>query len=157
MTVFLLARAFECGNLHSTGISRFIAKPVPVPLRSRRLRTSFHVGSHTRATITQELLRTPGLLHDRCPARCSLRPRGLVTRSPIARTHAWPARGQTRSAVTQNNRSRGYVSDSGHTPFTSLDTHCLSSGSGRLDLPYPGRLLLCHRHILLLNHGSEPG
>ena len=54
-------------------------------------------------------------------------------------------------------RSRGYVSESGHTPFTSLDVHCLTSGSGRLDLPYPGRLPLCHLHILLLNHGSEPG
>ena len=42
--VFLPSRASECGNLHSTGISRFNAKPVPVPLRSRRLRAFFYVG-----------------------------------------------------------------------------------------------------------------
>jgi len=43
MPVFLLARVFECGNLHSTGISRFIAKPVPVPLQEGRLNTFFYV------------------------------------------------------------------------------------------------------------------
>ncbi len=42
-------------------------------------------------------------------------------------------------------------------PITSLDFHCLNSGSGRLDLPYPGRLLICFTYVLLLNHGSEPG
>jgi len=34
-----------------------------------------------------------------------------------------------------------YVSDSGHTPFTSVDTRCKNSGSGRLDLPYPMAVL----------------
>lgn len=29
--------------------------------------------------------------------------------------------------------------------------------SGRLNLPYPGRLHLCHQYFLLLNHSSEPG
>ena len=42
--VFLPSRASECRNLHSTVISRFNAKPVPVPLRSRRLRAFFYVG-----------------------------------------------------------------------------------------------------------------
>ncbi len=30
MSVFLFPRTPKCGNFHSTGISRFIAKPVPV-------------------------------------------------------------------------------------------------------------------------------
>jgi hypothetical protein len=34
----------------------------------------------------------PGLLRYRCSTRCCLRPRGLVSRSPVTRTHAWPAR-----------------------------------------------------------------
>ena len=38
-----LSRAIERGNLHSTGISPFIAKPVPVPLQGSRLNTSFYV------------------------------------------------------------------------------------------------------------------
>ncbi len=53
---------------------------------------SFTLARHTRATFAQERPRTPGLLHYCCSARCCLRPRGLVNRSPIARCHAWPAR-----------------------------------------------------------------
>ena len=45
--VFLLLRSFTSGNLHSARVSRFSAKPVPVPLRGRRLSASFHVGTHT--------------------------------------------------------------------------------------------------------------
>ena len=87
---------------------------------------------HTRAAIAQELPRTPGLLHDRCPARYSLRPRGLAHRSPITRTRPYlPLLRSKRSAVTQNNRSRGYVSDSRHTPFTSLDVRCLCTSKQR--------------------------
>ena len=36
-------RAGQHGNLHSTGISPFIAKPVPVPLQGSRLNTFFYV------------------------------------------------------------------------------------------------------------------
>ena len=43
MSVFPLSRAMERGNLHSTGISRFIAKPVPVPLQGGRLNTFCYV------------------------------------------------------------------------------------------------------------------
>ena len=35
------------------------------------------------------------------------------------------------------------VSDSGHTLFTSSNTHCKCSSSGRLERPYPKRLLGC--------------
>lgn len=101
MPVFLPSRASERGNLHSTGISRFFAIPVPVPLQSRRWNASFHVGRSYSGTFTQELLCTPGLLHDRCPARCRLRPRGLARLSPLSCSCAWPARGSMRSAVSQ--------------------------------------------------------
>ena len=159
MTVFLLARAFECGNLHSTGISRFIAKPVPVPLRSRRLRTSFHVGSHTRATITQELLRTPGLLHDRCPTRCSLRPRGLVSRSPVTRTHAWPARSVNTIGSHPNLPDLGatvQIQGTHPSPRTTLAVNSAIPG-GWIDLTRKGFDLLATAYHILFNNGSEPG
>ena len=41
--VFLHSRAFERGNFHSTRISRFFAKPVPVPLSRSRLNIFFYV------------------------------------------------------------------------------------------------------------------
>ena len=46
-----------------------------------------------------------------------------------------------------------------HPLFTSPNVRCQSRGSGRLDLPYPGRLLLCayRCHTFLLSNGSEPG
>ena len=56
---------------------------------------------HTRATRAQEALCTPGLLHNRCSTRCCLRPRGLVSHSPLTWTDAWLARWSMRSAVTQ--------------------------------------------------------
>ena len=41
----------------------------------------------------------------------------------------------------------------------AMADRCHSSGSGRLDRPYPGRLLLCGElwHTFLLSSGSEPG
>ena len=43
-------------------------------------------------------------------------------------------------------RMERYVRDNGVTPFTRRTPTAKSSGSGRLDLPYPGRLLSssCH-------------
>lgn len=43
VSVFPLSRVIERGNFHSTGINRFIATPVPVPLRRNRLNGSFDV------------------------------------------------------------------------------------------------------------------
>ena len=57
-------------------------------------------------------------------------------------------------------RSRGYVSDSGHTPFTSLDTHCLSISRQQfraIGSTLPGKASSMPSAYLLLNHGSEPG
>ena len=144
MPVFLLSRASERGNLHSTGISRFLAIPVPVPLQSRLWNASFHVGRSYSGMFTQELLCTPGLLHDRCPARCRLRPRGLARHSPLTCSCAWPARGSMRSAVSQTVAFSGLCVGFRAPPFTSLDAHCQGSGSGWLDQPCPGWPLICY-------------
>ena len=151
MSVFLLPRTFERGNLHSTGMSRFIATPVPVPLQRPHLNHSCYVAHSYSGTAAQEGLCTPGLLHSCCSTRCCLRPRRPVFRSPLSRLHVLLAGRSKRSAFLKLTRSRGYVSDSGHPPFTSSNSHRSTFfGSGRLDLPYPGRLLLCsfHSHIL---------
>src|SRR5262249_18450467 len=108
---------------------------------------------------TQETPCTPGLLPSRCSARCCLRPRGLVRHSPWrGLTHGLRA-GQYDQQTPKLSRSRGYASDSAHPLFTSPNAHCHSSGAGRLDRPYPGRLLLCLElwHTFLLSSGSEPG
>src|SRR4029434_3635574 len=56
---------------------------------------------HTRATRAQEALCTPGWLHNCCSTRCCLRPRGLVSHSPLPWTDAGLARWAMRSAHTQ--------------------------------------------------------
>ena len=150
MPVFLLARVFECGNFHSTGISRFIAKPVPVPLRSRRLTAFFYVGQSYS-----------GDDRPRASPHARVAPLSLfgsmLSETPGARESTLLYRGFTHGLRASQNdrqspklsRSRGYVSDSGHTPFTSPNSHCQCSGSGRLDRPYPERLLGCSwiRHL----------
>src|SRR5215471_11351808 len=82
-------------------MSRFLATPGPVPLQSPHLTRSCNVAGSYSGTAAQEVLCTPGLLHSRCSARCCLRPRGLVSHSPLTCTDAWLARRSTRSAVTQ--------------------------------------------------------
>ena len=120
MSVFPLSRAIDRGNLHSTGISRFIAKPVPVPLRSCYLRPSFYVGPSYSGTVRPRasphariaplslfgsmLSETPGA---RGPLSCNADSRMAC------------ALGQHDRQSPKLTRSRGYVSDSGHTPFTS--------------------------------------
>ena len=119
MAVFLLPRVFECGNFHSTGISRFIAKPVPVPLQRSRLNAFFHVvrsysddlpkDSPARQdcsiiVVDSMLSETPGA---RNPLSCNANFRMACSL------------GQNGRQSPKLSRSRGYVSDSGHTPFTS--------------------------------------
>ncbi len=45
VSVFPLSRVIERGTFHSTGISRFIAKPGPVPLQRPHLNRSCYVAS----------------------------------------------------------------------------------------------------------------
>ena len=139
--MFLLSRTFERGTFHSTGISRFIATPGPVPLQRPLLNHSCYVAHAYSGTAAQEDLCTPGLLPYRCSTRCCLRPRGLVSHCPWRElTHGLRV-GQHDQQAPKLSRSRGYVSDSGHTPFTS-PTPAASSSTGRLDRPYPERLHL---------------
>src|SRR6266853_1528305 len=159
VSVFPLSRVLARGTFHSTGVSRFIARPGPSRYRDSICTASVTLLVHTRARRAQENLCTPGLLLSRCSARCCLRPRGLLSHSPWrALTHGLRV-GPYDLQTPKLSRSRGSVSDSGHAPFTSPNVHCHSSGSGRLDRPYPGRLLLCVElwHTFLLGSGSEPG
>ncbi len=142
--VFLPSRASECGNLHSTGISRFIAKPVPVPLRSRHLRAFFYVGPSYSGDIRPRasphariapLLLLGSMLSETPGAREPL------SYSAVSRMAC--ALGQHDRQSPKLSRSRGYVSDSWHTPFTSPNSRCKCSSSGRLDRPCPERLLGC--------------
>ena len=124
MSVFLLARTFERGTFHSTGISRFIATPGPVPLQRPLLNHSCYVAHAYSGTAAQEDLCTPGLLPYRCSTRCCLRPRGLVSHCPWRElTHGLRV-GQHDQQAPKLSRSRGYVSDSAHARFTSSNTHC---------------------------------
>src|SRR5215467_8609153 len=123
VSVFPLSRVLQRGTFHSAGISRFIARPGPVPLQRPHLHRSVTLPVHTRAWRAQEGPCTPGLLLYRCSARCCLRPRGLVSHFPWrALTHGLRA-GQYAQQTPNLSRSRGYVSDSGHTPFTSPNPH----------------------------------
>ncbi len=58
-----------------------------------------------------------------------------------AKSHMACSLGQNGRQSPKLSRSRGYVSDSGHTPFTSPTPAASCSGTGRLDRPYPERLL----------------
>jgi len=82
---------------------------------------------HTRAVLAQESLCPPGMFHYRCSARCCLRPRGLVSHSPLAWTDAWLARRSTRSAVSQT------------VPFSGLCVRCRASTLHLAEHPLPSQ------------------
>ncbi len=141
--MFPLSRAIERGNLHSTGISRFIAKPVPVPLQGCRLNTFCYVVCSYSGTKPKNSLHAriaPLSLFD---SMLSETPGAREPLSCNADSRMACALGQHDRQSPKLTRSRGYVSDSGHTPFTSPNYHCKCSSSGRLDQPYPERLLGC--------------
>jgi len=103
--VFPLSRAFKRESLHSTGISRFFAKPAPVPLQRSHLNAFFYV---EHPYHLQELRHMPGLLHCRCSARCCLRPRGLTSRYPIPLLVHGLRVGTHNRHIPKLSRSRGY-------------------------------------------------
>ena len=88
------------------------------------------------------------LLHRRCQARCCLRPRGVGRHSSITRLPFCLRLLSRDRHIPKIHNSRGYGSDSGHTPFTSLDSRIVQSigpyATGRLTKPYPGGLMLSH-------------
>ena len=142
MPVFLLPRTLECGNLHSTGISRFIAKPVPVPIRKDRLDCFYHVACPYSGAIPKNLPASQGCSMIVAGSMLSETPGAWNPLSGSAKLHLACSLGQNGRQSPKLARSRGYVSDSGHTPFTS-PTPAASSSIGRLDRPYPERLLEC--------------
>ncbi len=139
MPVFLFARVFECGNFHSTGISRFIAKPVPVPMRNGHLNSFFHVACSYSGAIPESLPASQGCSMIVAGSMLSETPGAWTPLSCRAQSHMACSLGQNGRQSPKLSRSRGYVSDSGHTPFTS-PTPAASSSTGRLDRPYPERL-----------------
>jgi hypothetical protein len=154
--MFPLLQPINRGNLRSTGISRIFAKP----LRSYRF-PSLASASYGLPPVyrwptipgyypldpgcfTRDLWDIPmlaWLLRCRCLTRCCLRPRedglALVFSAP-AMLPAPIVRGSAPSKILF---SRGYGADSGHTPFTSLDSHTSFHYRvypyGRLTKPYP--------------------
>src|SRR5215471_14271082 len=79
----------------------------------------------TRVGMAPECLCMPGLLPYRCSARGCLRPRGLVSHSPLTCTDAWLAHRSTCSAVTQTF------------PFSGLCVRCRASTLHLAEPPLP--------------------
>src|SRR4029450_6346976 len=102
VSVFPLSRVLERGTFHSTGISRFIARPGPVPLQSHHGNGFFHVarpysGWHDpRVSLYARIAPLPlfgSMLSETPGARQAL---------SFAWTDAWLARRSIRSAGTQS-------------------------------------------------------
>src|SRR5438874_9895310 len=134
VSVFPLSRVLERGTFHSTGMSRFVARPGPVPLQRSHLNRFCDVAGPYSGTACPR-----GSLHARVAPLLLFG--SMLSETPGARqslslacTDAWLARRYDQQ-TPKLSRSRGYVSDSGHAPFTSPNAHCHSSGSGRLDRP----------------------
>ncbi len=140
MSVFLLSRTFERGNLHSTGFSRLIAKPVPVPLREGRWNSSSHVACSYSDAIPKSLPVSQGCSMIVAGSMLSETPGAWTPLSCRAKFRMACSLGQNDRQSPKLSRSQGYVSDSGHTPFIS-PTPAASSRTGRLDRPYPERLI----------------
>ncbi len=171
--MFLLSRAINRGDLRSAGISRFIAKPL----------RSYWSPSLASASFGRLLLRWSAilgyypfdprcfhqgplgafpmlawLLHRRCHARCCLGPRGAGRYSSLTYL---PFRLRSLGKDRHNPKirvSRGYVSDSGHTPFTSLDSriplYIRAIRYRAADYTLPGRACA---FALPLDAGPAPG
>jgi hypothetical protein len=102
VSVFPLSRVLERGTFHSTGMSRFIARPGPVPLQSHHGNGFFYVarpysGWHDpRVSLYARIAPLPlfgSMLSETPGARQSL---------SFAWTDAWLARRSIRSADTQS-------------------------------------------------------
>ena len=115
MSVVPLSRVLERGTLHSTGISRFIARPGPVPLQRLLLNRFCYVAGSYSGTVCPR-----GSLH----ARVAPLPLfgSMLSETPGARqslslacTDAWLARRSIRSADTQT------------VPFSGLCVRCSAS------------------------------
>ena len=157
MAVFLLARVFECGNFHSTGISRFIAKPVPVPLQGNRLNRFFHVACSYSGVMPKNLPACQDCYIIVVDSMLSETPGALNPLSCNANSRMACSLGQNGRQSPKLSRSRGYVSDSGHTPFTS-STLAATQRYRAAGSTLPGKASFAFYGILFLfDNGSEPG
>src|SRR5262247_2686209 len=59
VSVFPLSRVLQRGTFHSTGISRFIARPGPVPLQSPHLNCFCYTTWKVMSQISDDLKRFP--------------------------------------------------------------------------------------------------
>ena len=119
MPVFLLARVLECGNFRSAGISRFIVKPVPVPLQVSHLNRFFHVACSYSGILPKSLPACQDCFIIVVDSMLSETPGARSPLSCNANLRMACSLGQNDRQSPKLSRSRGYVSDSGHTPFTS--------------------------------------
>src|SRR5918996_3275745 len=102
VSVFPLSRVIVRGNFHSTGVSRFIARPVPVPLQSHHGNGFFYVARSSsgwhgpRVSLHARIAPLPlfgSMLSETPGARQSL---------SFAWSGTWLARRSIRSAGTQS-------------------------------------------------------
>ena len=124
VSVFPLSRVIARGTFHSTGMSRFIARPGPVTLQRPHVHRSCYVdganSGHScprgslHARFAPQLLFDSMLSENPGGSSATLRSHGL--------THGLRA-SQCDRQSPKLSRSRGYVSDSGRTPFTSPNPH----------------------------------
>jgi hypothetical protein len=125
VSVFPLSRVLQRGTFHSTGMSRFIARPGPVPLQSPHLNCFCYVASSYSGTACPR-----GALH----ARIAPLPLfgSMLSETPGARqslsfawSGAWLARRSIRSAGTQS------------LPFSGLCVRCRASTLHLAERPLP--------------------
>ena len=138
------------------------------PSHRRHLTASFYVAGHTRLLSLRSRMLHQGplgdfpmlawLLHRRCQARCCLRPRGVGWHSSCAHLPFCLRLLSGDRHIPKIQNSRGYGSDSGHTPFTSLDSHvdpmCGSTRYRAVDWALLGR---AYAFASPLNVEPEPG
>src|SRR5262252_172035 len=125
VSVFPLSRVLERGTLHSTGISRFIARPGPVPLQRPHLnRFCYVAGSYSGTACPRESLHARVAPLPLFGSMLSETP-GARQALSLACTDAWLARRSIRSANTQT------------VPFSGLCVRCRASTLHLAERPLP--------------------
>ena len=101
-SVFLLSQVLARGTFHSTGDSRFLARPGPVPLQRPHLnRPCYVAGSYSGTVCARESLHARGAPLPLFGSMLSETP-GARQSLSFAWTDAWLARRSIRSAGTQS-------------------------------------------------------
>jgi hypothetical protein len=159
VSVFLLARTFERGNLHSTGMSRFIATPVPVPLRDSRLHSSSHVACSYSGARPKSLPASQGCSMIVAGSMLSETPGAWTPLSYSAQSHMACSLGQNDRQSTQTFPFSGLrVRFRTHTRHL-VNSYCKqqyrAAGSALPGKAY--REFMDRTSLVLFKHGSEPG